>query len=133
LSRDYMSDNGDPIQAYWESGSMDFGAGHLSKYSDTLWVGVKPESYGVITVGVDTNRYTEAVKTKSVASGFFSFLDLDFTRLSFNTSDKPQMEKLRIKAKNFSYYTLIFSSDSNNTRATITNTDIKVRYTGYVR
>ena len=43
------------------------------------------------------------------------------------------MEKLRIKAKNFSYYTLIFSSDSNNTRATITNTDIKVRYTGYVR
>jgi hypothetical protein len=133
LSREYMSDNGDPIQAYWQSGSMDFGAGHLSKYSDTLWVGVKPESYGVITVGVDTNRYTEAVKTKSVASGFFSFLDLDFTRLSFNTSDKPQMEKLRIKAKNFSYYTLIFSSDSNNTRATITNTDIKVRYTGYVR
>jgi hypothetical protein len=133
LSREYMSDNGDPIQAYWQSGSMDFGAGHLSKYSDTLWVGVKPESYGVITVGVDTNRYTEAVKTKSVASGFFSFLDLDFTRLSFNTSDKPQMEKLRIKAKNFSYYTLIFSSDSNNTRATITNADIKVRYTGYVR
>ena len=70
---------------------MDFGAGHLSKYSDTLWVGVKPESYGVITVGVDTKQVHRSVKTKSWQA-VFSFLDLDFTRLSFNTSDKPQME-----------------------------------------
>jgi len=140
LSRDYMSDNGENIVCYWQSGSMDFGAGHLRKYSDTLWVGIKPEAYGFIRVTVQTDKNRDypdeevlANMTDSVATGFFSFFDLDFTRLSFNVSDRAKMERIKFKVKNFTYYTLILSSNSNNTKATVTNIDIKVRYTGYAR
>lgn len=140
LSRDYMSDNGENIVCYWQSGSMDFGAGHLRKYSDTLWVGIKPEAYGFIRVTVQTDKNRDypdeevlANMTDSVATGFFNFFDLDFTRLSFNVSDRAKMERIKLKVKNFTYYTLILSSNSNNTKATVTNIDIKVRYTGYAR
>jgi hypothetical protein len=43
------------------------------------------------------------------------------------------MNNMKIKVKKFTYYKLIFSSNSNNTTATITSADIRVRYMGYVR
>lgn len=140
FSRDYMNDNGTDISAYWESGSMDFGAGFKRKYSPCLWLGIKPEEYGEIVVTVKTDRQTDLSAetsasnyTETSASGFFNFLDLDFTRLSFNVNSNPQTDKLKIKAKKFTYYKLIFSSVSDNTTATITNAYIDVRYTGNVR
>lgn len=140
LSRDYLNDNGENIVAFWESGSMSFNANYLRKYSPCLWVGIKPEAYGAIKVTVQTDRQTDystedvlADNTDTVASGFFSFFDLDFTRLSFNVNNKPQMFKLKTKVKKFTYYKLIFSSNSVNTTATVTGADIRVRYTGDVR
>ena len=43
------------------------------------------------------------------------------------------MERLKLKAKKFTYYKLIFTNDSANTTATVTSADVRVRYTGYVR
>jgi len=48
-------------------------------------------------------------------------------------SDNPQMKKLKIKAKNFNYYRLIFSSVSSTTTATVTGADVKVQYVGNVK
>jgi hypothetical protein len=145
FSRDYMHDNGEDIQCYWESGSMDFGLDFKRKYSANLWVGIKPEEYGAINVTVQTDKktdyvdeaaaaaYTEGVLSGTVAGGFFSFLDLDFTRLSFGINDKPQLSRLKIKARKFAYYKLLFSTVSSNTTATVTSADIRVRYAGNVR
>jgi len=140
LSRDYMNDNGTAITAYWESGSMSFGADYRRKYSANLWVGLKPERYGALNVSVQTDRqndYTDeellSNYTENVASGFFNFSDLDFSRFSFGINDKPQMKCLKIKVKKFDYYKLIFTSQSTNTTATVTGADIRVRYTGNVR
>jgi len=140
FSRDYMNDCGSEISCYWESGSMSFGADYKLKYSACLWVGIKPEESGELYVTVDTDRATDysnedvvAQYTDSVASGFFNFLDLDFTKLSFGVNSNPQMNKLSIKVKKFVYYKLIFSTVSANTTATVTSADIRVRYTGNVR
>ncbi len=90
FSRDYTHDNGEAISCYWESGSMDFGLDFKRKYSACLWVGLKPEAYGAVTVTVQTDRQSDldgeqaaSDYTGSTAAGFFSFLDLDFSRLSF--------------------------------------------------
>jgi len=135
-----MNDCGSEISCYWESGSMSFGADYKLKYSACLWVGIKPEESGELYVTVDTDRATDysnedvvAQYTDSVASGFFNFLDLDFTKLSFGVNSNPQMNKLSIKVKKFVYYKLIFSTVSANTTATVTSADIRVRYTGNVR
>lgn len=140
LSRDYLNDNGANIVAYFQSGAMAFGADYRLKSSPHLWIGIKPEPYGAIDVTVQTDKQndytTEDVLTnytKGVASGFFSFFDLDFTRFSFNVNSKPQMNKLKIKAKKFVYYYLIFASNSNNTTATVTSADINIIYTSNVK
>ncbi len=140
VSRNYMNDNGAPIEAYWESGSMDFGAPHKRKYSRGLWLGIKPETSGEIKVTAITDKTSNlneelsaSVNTQTSASGFFSFLDLDFTTLSFGVSDMPRIDEHKIKAKKFTYYKLIFSSANDNTTATVTNAEIAVRYTSNVR
>lgn len=140
VSRNYMNDNGAPIEAYWESGSMDFGAPHKRKYSRGLWLGIKPETSGEIKVTAITDKTSNlneelsaSVNTQTSASGFFSFLDLDFTTLSFGVSDMPRIDAHKIKAKKFTYYKLIFASAKANTTATVTNAEISVRYTSNVR
>lgn len=144
LSRNYMHDNGEPIQAYWESGSMDFGAAYMRKYSSGLWLGIKPEANGEIKVTAITDRVnqlneevaeanTKTAEWKTSASGFFSFLDLDFETLSFNVNSMPSIDTQKIRAKKFTYYKLIFSSANNNTTATVTSANISVRFMGKVR
>ena len=132
FSRTYMSDNGGKIPCYWESGSMDFGADFKRKYSANMWLGIKPEASGAINVTVQTDKCTK-YPIASAASGFFDFSDLDFTKLSFGINDKPQMDSLKIKVKKFVYYTLILETLSDNTTATVTSADFRVRYTGNVR
>ena len=46
---------------------------------------------------------------------------------------KPQMKRLKIKAKKFVFYKLILSSNNENAAATVTSADIRVRYTGYAK
>ena len=41
------------------------------------------------------------------------------------------MKRLKLKAKKFVFYKLIFKSDSAETKATILAADIRVRFTGY--
>ena len=140
FSRNYTNDNGAEISCYFESGSMDFGADFKRKCSPGLWLGIKPEHNGEIFVSVDTDRkanYSDASVvsqyTDSVVSGFFSFLGLDFTRLSFGINTNPQMNRMPIKVKKFVYYKLLFSTVSSDTTVTVTSADIRVRYTGNVR
>lgn len=133
MSRDYFGDNGEPIECYWESGATDFNAPHRLKYSRGVWVTIKPEPRGEIKVTAITDKANQLAELSTSASGFFSFLDLDFEALSFNTSRTPTMEAHKIKAKKFVYYKLIFASDSNNTTATVTDVAMHVRYLSHVR
>lgn len=126
------TDFGEAIKSYWESGSLDFDRDYMRKYSAMLWVGIKPESHGEVWVTVQTDRkseYTNKVVTSSLASLF----DADFNKWSFNTNRKPHMTRLKIKAKKFVFYKLIFNTDSVNTTATILAADLRVRHTGYAR
>ena len=132
FSTDYLSNDGRAIDAYWESGSISFGQDYQRKYSAMLWVGVKPESSAEVTVTVQTDRsssYTEKMITSSLAA----FAHANFARWSFATNRKPQMSRLKIKAKKFVFYKLIFRSNTPDTTATILAADIRVRFTGYAK
>ena len=129
---EWESDDGEAIDAYWESGSMSFNQDYMRKYAAMLWIGIKPEPRGEVHVTVQTDRksvYTEKVVTAHMAT----FVDADFGNWSFNTNRKPQMKKLKIKAKKFVFYKLIFESNSADTTTTVLAADIRVRYTGYAK
>lgn len=125
----YRNDDGRAIDAYWESGSMSFGSDYMRKYAAMLWVGIKPEANSKVYVTVQTDRkssYTE----KPVASQLASFNPATFAHWSFAVNRKPQMERLKIKAKKFVFYKLIFKSNEADATATILAADIRVRMTG---
>ena len=132
FSTDYLSNDGRAIDAYWESGSMSFGQDYQRKYSAMLWVGVKPESSAEVTVTVQTDRsssYTEKLVTSSLAN----FAHVNFAKWSFATNRKPQMSRLKIKAKKFVFYKLVFRTSAADSTVTILAADIRVRFTGYAK
>ena len=129
---DYNTDNNDVIDSYWESGSMSFGSDYMRKYSAMLWLGIKPTSHGEVVVTVETDRKPETTE-KIVTSQLADFEDADFGNWAFTTNRQPHIFRRKIKAKKFVYYKLIFKNESKNTSATITASDIRVRYTGYTK
>lgn len=132
MAYEYLSDDGEEIDAYWESGAMSFGQDYMQKYAAALWVGIKPESRSEVYVTVQTDRkstYTE----KLVDSALATFSKANFAKWSFDVNRKPHMTKLKIKAKKFVFYKLIFKSSSASSTATVLAADIRVRYTGYAK
>ena len=118
FSTQYFSDEGEAIDAYWESGSMPFAADFRRKYSAMLWVGIRPDDNGYLEVSAKTDRKT------------------DFAVYSFETADAaqvPEMNRIKLKAKKFTYYNLILANNTADKTATVVSVDIRVRGTGYVR
>ena len=118
FSDEYFSDEGEPIDAYWESGSMPFDREFKRKYSAMLWVGIKPEDHGYLAVTAETDRSS------------------DFAEHSFSTGDAagvPEMNRIKLKAKKFTYYKLKLSNNTADTTATVVSVDLRVRGAGYVR
>ena len=118
FSTEYFSDEGEAIDAYWESGSMPFAADFQRKYSAMLWVGIRPDDNGYLEVSAKTDRKT------------------DFAVYSFETADAaqvPEMNRIKLKAKKFTYYNLILVNNTTDTTATVVSVDSRVRGTGYVR
>lgn len=128
----HRADFGEKIQSYWESGSISFERDFMRKYSSMLWVGIKPENHAEVSVTIQTDKKS-AYTQKVVASSLMTFIPADFRRWSFNVNRKPHMERLKIKAKKFVFYKLIFETESTNTTATILSADLRIRYTGYAR
>jgi hypothetical protein len=140
VSRDYLHDLGDEITTYWESGSMDFGKSYMTKYTDEIYIVPKPEDGVFVNVTILTDKkqdYEDETiipdATKIVGQGFFSFLNLNFTRFTFGINRQPQTHRKKIKAKGYAWMKLIFSSVTNDTTFTILSASIKVRETGKVK
>lgn len=132
LSRSYRNDDGADIDAYWESGAMDFSKDYRLKYSTDIWLALKPESQARITVTAQSNRKGD-YEEKVVASALSTFSNVDFNHFSFNTNRQPQVERMKLKVKKFTFYRLILTSVSKSATATVLGTDIKVRYSGTVK
>lgn len=129
LSEKSLGDDGREIDAYWESGSMSFGSDCERKYSAVLWIGTKPQDSGEVTVTVQTDRKSR-YSEKIISSDLSSFRRMNFADLSFRTGRKPMMARLRIKAKKFVFYKLIFENRSADKAAAVLAADIRVRTTG---
>jgi len=132
FSHAYRSDEGGEIDAYWESGAMDFDTGWRLKYLSDVWVGIEPEMHGRVTASIRTDMKS-GYQEKVIASGLASFASVNFAHFSFNTNREPKTRRMKVKAKKFTFATLIFSSKSAASTATVLEADMKIRYTGNVK
>lgn len=132
LKDNYLSDDGEVIDCYWESGSIDFGKPYQRKFMANLWVGIKPQASSKVTVTIATDKksqYTERI----VDNGFLDFWNVNFADFKFSVNRKPQIKKLKIKAKKFAFMKIILKSNFLDSSATVLMIDPKVRETGYVK
>ena len=111
---------------------MDFGMDWRRKYSANIWVSVEPESQSRVTVTAQSNRKSDYVR-KIVSYNLTTLSNTDFNHWSFRTNRKPQVRRVRLKVKKFTFYKLIFSSMSAAATATILGVDFRVRNTGNVK
>lgn len=132
FSRKYRNDDLKDINAYWESGSMDFDMDWRRKYSSNIWVSIKPESQAMVYATAESNIKSD-YPDKLITAGLATFLNMDFNHWSFGTNRKPQLIRAKLKVKKATYYKLIFYSVSASATATILSADIQVRYTGNVK
>lgn len=132
LSELYYNDDGEAIDSYWESGSIDFGKPYQRKFMANLWIGIKPQASSEVTVTIATDKkssYTERV----VDNSFLDFWHVNFAEFSFLMNRKPQIKKLKIKAKKFAFLKLILKTQELDSTATVLMIDPKIRETGYVK
>lgn len=132
VSRQYRNDDGDDIDAYAATGSMDFDKDWLLKYSPMLFVAIQPESGARVTVTVETNRRSDYPE-KLVSAGLSTFVNANFAHWSFGTNRKPQVRRVKMKVKKATFYKLIFQSLSASATATVLETDVQLRYSGNVK
>ena len=97
---------------------MPFEADFRKKYSAMLWIGIKPENNGYLAVSAETDQKT-------------NFVEYSFTTDS--AEELPEMNKIKLKAKKFTYYKLIMKNNTADTTVTVVSADIRVRGAGYVR
>ena len=131
LSRAYHSNDGQPIDALWESGAMDFDADWKRKYSAAVWVALKPEGQGRITVTAQSDRKSDHGETE-IGCGLSTLVNADFAHWSFGTNRKPQIRRVRLKVKKFTFYKLVFKSRSASATATVLGVDMPIRTAGNV-
>lgn len=118
ISTDYTYDSiagGDPeaIDCVWQSGSMSFGMDYQRKYAAAIWVGLKPESRSEVIVTVQTDK-SGNYQEKVVSTALFGFDHVDFGDWTFSINRKPQMKRLKIKAKKFVFYKLILKNQDED-------------------
>lgn len=132
LLDDTLSYNGEDIDAYWESGSMDFGTFNQKKWIDRIWITLKSEANSSVTLDLEsdvTSNYPE----RDIAHGRATFASVNFANFSFNTNDKPASKMMRIKAKKFAFLKVILKNDSSTDACTVMNMKAPVTVGGITK
>lgn len=120
-------DTAQKILAVWESGFMNFGADFRRKYSSEIYVSIEPRAGSEIVVTAETDKRTDYLE-KTVKNDLFGFENINFSEFTFNTNDRPTINRVRLKVKKFVYYKLIFRIDKPGATGTILAVDQKVRF-----
>ena len=132
LSNNYFNDDGTAFESYWESGSIDFGKPFMRKFMSEVWVGIKPLAESKVTITIATDKKGEYTE-RTIDSSLIDFWHINFADFSFQVNRKPQIKKLKIKAKKFAFLKFILKSQELDSTATVLMIDPKIRETGYVK
>ena len=134
LEEDYVYDDAEvpggeatQIAAVWESGFISFGADFRRKYSSEIYLSVQPQSGSRIVVTAETDKREDYLE-KVIENSTFQWSNATFTDWTFNTSDRPTINRVRLKVKKFIYYKLVFRIDKPGTQGTILGFDQKIRF-----
>lgn len=130
LTRDaalIIGESAQQIRAVWESGFMSFGADFRRKYSSIIYISVLPQSNSQITVTAVTDKRDDYME-KTIVNNVFQWSNASFPNWTFNTNDRPTINRVRLKVKKFVYYKLVFRIDADGAQGTVMGYDQQIRF-----
>lgn len=120
------------IKAIWESGFHHFGADFRRKYSSLVYVSLKPTGLSDLVITASTDR-REEYREKVISRNIFSWNNVTFPDWTFNLTDTPRINRVRLKVKKFVYYKMIFKIERYGATATILGYDQQVRFSSMAK
>lgn len=128
------NDDGTAILARWATKMDDYGTIVRRKTLTKKGCGVmiKPYTRSSVTVYTSTDRTHEA-KIQYATMDILDFSDIDFSRITFNTLDTPQVVPLNKKVKKFIVLQLIFENNVKDEGFGIYGVQTQYAVSGYVK
>lgn len=110
-----FNDDGAAIRSRWVTRAEDFGGFAVKKtlLQRGCAVMMKPYTRSSIDISVVTEKeYARLLRRAPM--DIFSFADLDFSRIDFNTKDSPQVKSIRTRVKRFALVQLVLENNVKN-------------------
>jgi hypothetical protein len=124
-----FNDDGVAINAYWKSKALTFSADERLKTVEELYIGINPMSKTSVALSYESDKGSFPISTdKPIKFSLFDFNYIDFTNFSFISSQFPQTEKRKIKAKKITHFQLMIKNDKLNEGLTVLSLGIKFVY-----
>ena len=117
---DYLTDNGTAITAIAKTGNMSFGQNYKRKFLNFAWVGLQPESKSEAEITWESD-YSASTAAETVQYTCVDFSNVDYSDETYLVNYNPQPFRMKLKAKKFTYFKLIFTNDSTTRKMTILN------------
>ena len=108
-----LDDNGTLINAFAETGWIDYGYSYIRKFLNFLWVQIFHEYDTSGEIYFQTDR-GEPRLVKEISYKNLAFDDIDFADFSFMTNYNPKSFRLKPKAKKFVYIKFTFINNKRN-------------------
>lgn len=121
------SDNGNVINAHWESGFYDFEAEYLQKFIDEMWIALQPSTNTSVNITYETDRDNSS-QTYTALIDLFTFNNINFGNFTFLTTVVPQPFRFKIKAKKFVYFKLKLDNNTDNEKLTVLSLNLGYNY-----
>lgn len=131
---DGNNDNNTAIYAIMELGYTDFDVNWLYKNTRKLWVTIQPDARTTMKVLWETDKKKlDSGDALEVEYYYLDFNDIDFNLISFNSSQAPQGQRLKIRAKKYQYIKFIFENAELNQTLTLLNFNVQAETTSEVK
>ena len=108
-----LDDNGTLINAFAETGWLDYGHSAMRKFLNFMWVQIFPESDTSAEIYYQVDRGALRL-VKEIQYKNIDFEDIDFADFSFATNYNPKSFRLKPKAKKFVYIKFSFINNKRN-------------------
>jgi hypothetical protein len=129
---DAYNDDGTPIESYWLSKVLSFGADERRKLVSKLFLSLRPDIRTSADIYVTTNR-KDRKKIDTTRMDLIHYSYIDYSKWSYGANIFPQVSKTKVKAKKIVYFQLEFRNDKLDESMTILSIAINYQYQGEVR
>jgi len=128
-----ITDNGEAVNAVFETGFTGFGVPYLRKNTRTVYVTIDPDGKVGFEFSWETNKKVSDSDLYSKSYATFSYSDINYSDWSYAMNMNPQPIKIRIRAKKYSYIKFKFKNSETDRVLSITDFKVSAVTTGEVR